>query len=166
MEIDRLIQILSDGGAEFIVIGGWSAILHGSVHVTNDLDVFFSRGSGNVKRLAQALAPYHPRPIDLPEGLPFIWDEATLRNGTNFTLMTDLGRVDLLGEVSGLGSFPEVYAASIPMEKAGREVRVLDLLSLIESKKAAGRVKALLVIPELEALLEAQENEPGEPTDR
>jgi hypothetical protein len=164
MEVDRLIQILSDSSVEFIVIGGWSAILHGSVHVTNDLDIFFARGPGNVKRLAQALAPYHPRPIDLPTDLPFIWDEATLRNGTNFTLITDLGRVDLLGEVSGLGSFTEVYAASIPMEKEGREVRILDLRSLIESKKAAGRVKDLLVIPELEALLEAQD--PGDPAGR
>src|SRR5258708_2271972 len=149
MDIDRLIQVLADAAAEFIVIGGWSAILHGSVHVTNDLDIFFSRRPENVKRLAQALAPYHPRPTDHPAGLPFIWDEAPLRNGTNFALMTNLGRVDLLGEVSGLGSFAEVYAASIPMKKAGREVRVLDLRRLIESKKAAGRVKDLLVIPEL-----------------
>ena len=102
MNFDRAVQALCDAGVEFIIIGGWSAILHGSAHVTSDLGVFFVRGRGNLRRLVEALAPYHPRLADLPEGLPFIWDEATFSNGTIFTLTTELGRIDLLGEVSGL----------------------------------------------------------------
>lgn len=41
MNFETAIQELSDAEVEFIIIGGWSAILHGSAHVTNDLDVFF-----------------------------------------------------------------------------------------------------------------------------
>jgi hypothetical protein len=99
--------------------------------------------------------------VDLPQGLPFIWDEATLRNGTIFTLTTELGRIDLLGEVSGLGSFEEVEAVSLIVDAFGRQVRTLDLRSLIAAKRAAGREKDLLALPELESLLEAQE--PGAP---
>jgi hypothetical protein len=91
MNFETAVQALVDAGVEFIIIGGWSAILHGSVHVTNDLDVFFSRRPDNLRRLVEALKPYHPRPRDVAEGLPFVWDSVTLANGMIFTLNTDLG---------------------------------------------------------------------------
>jgi predicted nucleotidyltransferase len=153
---DTAVRALVDADVEFVVIGGWSAIIHGSRFMTDDLDICYSRKPENLRRLAQALAPYHPRLRGLPEGLPFIWDELTLRNGTVFTLVTDLGDIDLLGEVSGLGSFEEVMACSYEVEAFGRRVRTLDLKSLIKAKRAAGRNKDLTVLPELESLLEAQ----------
>ena len=157
MNIDTAVQTLCDAGVEFVIIGGWSAILHGSASVTSDLDIFFSRKSDNLRRLVQALAPHHPRLRDLPVGLPFIWDQATLRNGAIFTLTTDLGPIDLLAEVSGLGSFEDVLAASVTVDAFDRRVRTLDLKSLIRAKRAAGREKDLRALPELESLLEAEE---------
>ena len=61
MNVEAAIQALADAQVEFVIIGGWSAILNGSVYATNVLDVFFARGSENLRRLAQALAPFHPR---------------------------------------------------------------------------------------------------------
>jgi hypothetical protein len=43
MNYIEAVQALVDGGVEFVIIGGWSAILHGSSYITNDLDVCFSR---------------------------------------------------------------------------------------------------------------------------
>ena len=60
----------------------------------------------------QALAPFHPRLRNLPPPLPFLWEVATLRNSTTTTLDTDLGAIDLLAKVSGLGSYAEILAAS------------------------------------------------------
>jgi hypothetical protein len=60
--------------------------------------------------------------------------------------------------VEGLGSFDEVNASAISVEAFGREVRTLDLVSLIQSKRASGREKDLLVLPELESLVEASED--------
>jgi hypothetical protein len=42
-------------------------------------------------------------------------------------------------------------------EAFGRQVRILNLKSLIKAKRAAGREKDLMMLPELESLLEAQE---------
>ena len=159
MNFEIAVQSLCDAGVEFIVIGGWAAIFHGSAHITNDLDICYSRDKENLRKLATALAPYHPRPRELPEGLPFVWDASTLANGTVFTLTTDIGIVDLLAEVSGIGTYAEAHAASIEVEAFGRRLKTLDLPSLIRSKKAAGRQKDLLVLPELESLLEAGERE-------
>jgi predicted nucleotidyltransferase len=157
MNVEDAVQALVDAGVEFVIIGGWSAILHGSAYSTNDLDVCFSRKAENLRRLARALAPYHPRLRDVPAGLPFIWDEGMLRNGTVFTLDTDLGKIDLLAEVSGLGTFEEVSERSVETDAFERRVLILDLKSLIKSKKAAGRSKDVNLLPELEALLEAEE---------
>ena len=159
MSYEAAIQKLVDSGVEFVIVRGWSAILHGGSFMTRDLGLCYSRRPANLKRLAAALAPYHPRLRDLPQGPPFLWDEVTLRNGTVFTLTTDFGEIDLLAEISGVGNYGQAKANSIPEFSWGREVWTLDLATLIKAKRAAGREKDLRIIPELEALLEAQEPE-------
>jgi len=159
MNFELAIQRLCDADVKFVVIGGWAAIFHGSAHVTNDLDICYSRDRVNLGRLAKALAPYHPRPREFPDDLPFVWDAATLANGTVFRLTTDLGIIDLLAEVSGVGTYAEACAASVEVDAFGRRPRALDLRTLIQAKKAAGRQKDLLTLPELEGLLEAEQNE-------
>jgi len=154
MQFARAIHALCDAQVDFVVIGGLSATLHGSARVTYDLDICYSRTSVNLRRLAAALAPFHPRPRGIPADLPFVFDEAMLRNSTVLTLQTDLGDIDLLAEVAGLGSFEQVTQHSISVEAFQRQVPVLDLRALIQSKRAAGREKDLSVIPELESLLE------------
>ena len=94
-----------------------------------------------------------------PEGLPFVWDAATLANGSTFTLTTDLGIIDLLAEVSGIGTYADARSASVEVEAFGRRLWALDLRALIRAKKAAGRPKDLLILPELEGLLEAAQDD-------
>ena len=84
--------------------------------------------------------------------------------GLNFTLTTDLGDLDLLGEVTGLGSYDTVKAQAEEIELYQYRVWVLTLAGLIHSKEAAGRPKDLRLLPELKALKalreEPHENEP------
>lgn len=157
MKFDQPLRALCDHEVSFVVIGGLSATLHGSAHVTYDLDICYSREAVNLKRLAAALAPFHPRPLGFPADLPFVWDEATLRNSTVLTLTTDMGEIDLLAEVAGIGGWDEVKSRSIVVESFERSISTLDLRSLIQAKRAAGRPKDLMVLPELEGLLEASE---------
>ena len=159
MNFDVAIQRLCDARVEFVVIGGWAAIFHGSANVTNDLDICYSRDKENLRKLAEALAPFNPRPRAFPDDLPFVWDSTTLANSTVFTLITGLGIVYLLAEVSGIGTYEDVLRASVEVEAFDRNVRTLNLQALIQSKKAAGRQKDLLILPELEGLLEAGQDE-------
>jgi hypothetical protein len=73
-----------------------------------NLDIWYSGSDANLRRIAHTLAPFHRRPRDFPESLPFVWDEATIRNGSQFTLIFDLGDIDLLAEVAGVGSYKDV----------------------------------------------------------
>jgi hypothetical protein len=158
MQFEKAIQVLCDAGVDFVVIGGLSASFHGSARVTYDLDICYSRAAPNLRRLGDALAPFHPRPRGFPAGLPFVWDEGTLRNGTIFTLQTDIGEIDLLAEVAGLGAFEEVMRHSMIVEAFERQIATLDLRGLIQAKRATGRDKDLSALAELESLLEAGES--------
>lgn len=155
IDFEATLKMLSERGVNFVVIGGYAATLHGSAYLTRDLRICYERTPENMERLVSALSPpYRPRLRGAPEGLPFVFDMQTLSNGMNFTLATDLGDIDLLGHVSGLGEFPAVALDAISMPLFGGEYRVASLDSLIRSKRAAGRNKDLNVLPELEALKE------------
>jgi predicted nucleotidyltransferase len=151
-ELPEIFKILYDASLEFVVIGGAAMHLQGSAYVTKDVDFCYSRTPDNMKRLATSLAPYHPRLRGAPADLPFTFDARTIAQGMNFTLTTDLGDLDFLGEVTGLGGYKEVKAAADMQIIDGIPVLVLSLSGLIKSKKAAGRAKDLYVLPELEGL--------------
>jgi len=155
MQFDRAIQALCDAQVDFVIVGDLAGPFHGSSYATYLMEFCYARSSANMLRLVAALSPFHTRPRGIPAGLPFIWDEATLRNSTVLTLQTDLGEIDLLAEVAGIGLYEDVKRHSLTVEAAfERRVPVLDLPALIRSKRAAGREKDLSIIPELESLLE------------
>jgi hypothetical protein len=152
-ELGGIIEVLADARVELIVIGGLAAQAHGSARLTQDADFIYRRSPDNIARLAGALEPYHPYLRGAPAGLPFRFDAETIRRGLNFTLTTDLGDLDLLGEMVGGGTYEQVVNHTLELLVFDRTVRVLDLPALIRAKRAAGRPKDLEVLAELEALL-------------
>ena len=154
IKFEPAIKALTEADVEFVIIGGVAISFHSSGYVTKDLNFCYLRTVENLKRIVRAFAPFKPRLRGFPDELPFIWDERTLQNGTNFTLTTTIGEIDMLGEVSGVGNFEEVKKNSVEGEIYGCKVRLLSIEALINAKKAAGRTKDLLVLPELEALQE------------
>lgn len=157
IKLEKIIQLLTDGDVSFVILGGVAATVHGSSYATYDLDICYSRSSENLGRLASCLARIRPQLRGAPQGLPFLWDAETLRRGLNFTLSTDFGDLDLLGEVGGVGPYQAVWEASETAVLYGISCRVLTLDALIRSKRFAGRSKDLPVLTELEAIREAQE---------
>ena len=80
--VEKVLEALTQAGVEFVVVGGVSAVLQGVPVVTQDLDLCYRRTPDNVRRLAEALQPFHPKLRGLPEGVPNVVDEETLRMGT------------------------------------------------------------------------------------
>ena len=157
--VEKLLKALYDQDVEFVIIGGAAAVLQGSAYVTADFDLCYSRTKENLERLGNALASFHPHLRGVPKNLPFKLDADTLRSGLNFTLTTDLGDLDILGEVTGLGGYGEALPFSEELEIFGMRCKVLTLEGLIKSKRAVGRAKDLRLLPELEALLEIRKSQ-------
>jgi len=153
-DFGQLIPLLVNARLEFILVGGAAATAHGSARLTADLDIVYRRTKENVARLVRALAPCRPYPRGAPAGLPFLWEEGTVWNGLNFTRITALGAVDLLGEITGGGGFDELLPHAVTLRLFGVECRCLGLERLIQVKRAAGRPKDFEAIAELEAILE------------
>jgi predicted nucleotidyltransferase len=156
-DFPALLRALAGEHVEFIVIGGMAATVHGSARLTRDLDVVYRRTPENLRRVIAALQEHKPYLRGAPPGLPFVFDERTLRNGLNFTFETTLGDIDLLGEIAGGGGYEALLPHTIEMPLFGVACRCLDLEKLIEVKRAAGRPKDFEAIAELEALLEERE---------
>ena len=154
-----LIRLLVDHQIDFIIVGGAAATAHGSARLTLDLDIVYSRDRHNIERIVRALEPIQPYLRGAPPGLPFEWSVETVTKGLNFTLITTLGALDLLGEIVGGGGYEELKSQTIRIEIAGAECDCLSLERLIEVKRAAGRPKDLEAIAELEQILEDRRQE-------
>jgi len=153
-EYGKLLKLLNDARVEFIVIGGVAGITHGSAQFTKDVDVVYRRTNDNIARIVDAFAGHDPYPRGAPRGLPFIWDVRTIEMGLNFTLVTNLGDIDLLGEVVGGGNYEQLLPYTEVKVVFGQSCHCVTLEKLIALKRAAGRAKDFLAIAELEALLE------------
>lgn len=151
---DELLARLDREGVEYILVGGMAGAAHGAARVTYDLDLVYGRAPENLERLARALAETHAYPRGAPPGLPFRLDAPTLQRGLNFTLKTDLGDLDLLGEITGGGGYEDLRGDSVELEILGHRCLCLGLAKLIEVKRAAGRPRDFEALAELEALAE------------
>lgn len=78
----------------------------------------------------------------------------TLAHGFNFTLTTNLGEIDLLGEITAGGRYADLLPQTIELELFGRRCRCLELEPLIRVKRAVGRPKDFEAVAELELLLQ------------
>lgn len=152
LQAESLLTVLCHADVKFIVIGGMAAVTQGSSYVTADLDVCYQRLPLNYERLSEALHPFNPRLRDAPPDVPFVLDESTLKAGLNFTLTTDLGDLDLFGEVAGLGAYEAAKAYAEEVELYQHCIWVLTLEGLIISKQATGRPKDVRLLAELKAL--------------
>ncbi len=147
-----ILHRLLEHDAAFVIVGGMAAVARGASVVTTDLDLCYDPTPEQRARLIHALADLRPYPRGVTPGLPFVWDERTLRDVPLLTLTTDAGPLDLLPDVPGVGQFADVLAASDRLDVSGLTAPVLNLDALIEAKRALRRPKDLLTLPILEAL--------------
>ncbi len=149
----------SEAEVEFVIVGGIAIRSHGGNYITEDLDVCYSRTNENLKRIASVLSPLNPRPRGMDDKLPYIFDWTTLQHGTNFTLTTTMGDVDLLGEVKGIGIYDNLLEDSITVDLDGFPTRILSIPGLIIAKTAAARPKDEAGLKVLYALQESEQDE-------
>ena len=149
-----LLRRLNEGGVRYVIVGGIAAITHGSLRHTYDLDICAPLDHDNVVRIIRALAGTHPRwrmCPDLPEISP---DNPMLRGLRNLYLVTDLGPLDVLGELPGVGTVEDAERRSEEAHFHGIKCRVIDLDALIAAKSFANRPKDQPALRELEAIRE------------
>ena len=162
VELDHLqiLNTLSHHDVEFVVIGGFAAILYGSTLATDDLDITPAASIDNLRRLAAALADLDAEFLapGLDEPVSAVIDEALLGRMTTLTLRTRAGDLDIaLRPDAPHGTFG--YAQFLPnavLIDLPPEIPVADLDDVIASKEAANRDKDRVRLPELYRLRQAR----------
>lgn len=152
--LSQLLQRLCDADVDFVVVGGFAALLHGSTQVTRDLDVCAVLSSEDVAKLRKALQDLNPTHRLTPQRLSFLTNPDPGVPVRNLYLETELGTVDILSSILGVGDFERVRAGSVEIEIFGRRCRVISVDDLIRAKEALAREKDLLAAKELRAIQE------------
>jgi hypothetical protein len=154
-----LLTRLKDSGLDFVVIGGVCVVFHGGALATFDLDICCAFGEENVRRIASAVADLHPVHRLTANPLPLELSQSAFVDLKNLYLQTDLGKLDCLSEVAGVGDFQSVRQRSVVASFTYGQFRFLDLEALIASKRAVGRERDLAAVRSLLAIKERNEQQ-------
>jgi hypothetical protein len=158
-----IIRVLNEHQVRFVVIGGIAAGVQGAIWATADLHIAYARDRENHERLAAALAELEAEPVELPAGVHVALDVRSLAAGTNWTLMTRFGRLDLLGEPGGGLDYAKL-APRARLIQGEQTYKVASIEDLISMKTAAGRARDIGQVELLRLTAEelARRSEAGE----
>ncbi|OQY06963.1 MAG: hypothetical protein B6I25_02755 [Planctomycetales bacterium 4572_13] len=153
--IDLLTRLVK-AEVRFVLIGGYACIVHGGTLSTVDVDVCCDFTPDNLLRLQRALADLNPVHRMTPQRLPLSLTSENCKKLKNLYLDTDLGQLDCISEVQGLGDFSQVEQMCETIEAEQTRLKVLNRDALIQSKKAMGRPRDREAVRQLEAIKEME----------
>lgn len=163
LRLHSLLQRLTEGGVDFVVIGGVAVILQASPRFTKDLDICYASEQENLDRLGGVLIELGAKLRLADEDLPFVPDGRTLRRTQILTLTTPDGGIDLLVDPDGSPGYPALRRRASEMDVDGIEVRVASIEDLIAMKRAAGRPQDVADIESLEIARRRRRRHPSAP---
>lgn len=152
--IQTLFELLHAHHIDFVLIGGFAGVVYGSSLVTNDIDICCPLSSSYIDKLRTMLKDHRPKHRLTPQRLSFLTTPTDTTNVKNLYLETDLGSLDILSDVLGIGDFNKVKENSHEIQVYGHLCRLLTLDALILSKETLARPKDLASVLELKAIRE------------
>jgi predicted nucleotidyltransferase len=149
-----ILRALREGGVDFILVGGLSAVLNGAPAQTYDVDIVHSREAANVERLTKVLesldAIFRIQPERRIRPAP-----SHLAGAGHLNLITKFGPLDLLGTIGRDLDYRALLPhSSEKIVAEGVTIRVLDLETLIAIKEELGGEKDRAMLPLLRGTLE------------
>lgn len=142
---------LLEAGARFLVAGAHALAVHGVPRATGDLDVWIDRDPRNAERVWGAIVTF---------GAPVEALGISVEDFTKADRVVQLGvpprRIDILTDLTGV-NFESAWPLRVIHRVEGLEVPFLARQTLIENKRATGRLRDLA---DLESLGEPGPSEP------
>jgi hypothetical protein len=153
--LSELMRRLVSSQVEFVLVGGFAAVAHGVTLITRDVDICCRFSETNLMRIQNVFAdlqPVHPSRPDLP--LQLKPEQCSMLE--NLYLKMDLGAIDCLGEVLGIGNYDEVLKNSVEVELPYGNCRILGIDALIRAKEAMNRNHDKITVMFLKKIKEQQ----------
>jgi hypothetical protein len=138
------LNALNETEVRYLLVGGYSVVLHGYSRTTGDMDLWVERSAENYKKLKNAFLKFGMPVFDMTEenflSHP-IWDV--------FTFGTPPVAIDIMVKLEGL-NFEEAFQKAIIFEDDDLKIRAINKIDLIRAKKIAGRAKDINDLENLE----------------
>lgn len=127
-----ILSALQKEGVDYVLIGGFAVVLHGSPRFTEDIDLFIRNNESNLEKLRTALKQvFKDQSID-EITVPEIEQYAVIRYGT-----TDDFYIDIIGNIGEAFSFDDIKSEWIEVQ--GTKIRIATLESLYKLKEKTYR---------------------------
>lgn len=140
-----ILAVLERHRVEYVVVGGYAAVIHGATRPTEDIDITPATTEENLARLAAALAELEARirTDAVPEGLPFSASAGSLRGVRMLNLRTAHGVLDLTFTPAGTSGFDDLRRSATLRALGSIRVRVAALEDVIGPRRppAAARTR-------------------------
>ena len=136
-DFQDFIAALNKNEVRYILIGGYSVILHGYSRTTGDMDLWVERTEGNYLKLSNAFEEFGMPVFHMTEENFLhhpVWDV--------FTFGIPPVAIDLMIKLEGI-DFPSAYNRSVIFKDEDLEIRTIHKNDLIAAKQKAGRSKDL-----------------------
>ena len=153
----KLIERLTKGGVKFVLVGGFAGVVHGCTYVTQDIGICCDFSAANLLALQKALKGLHPVHRMTPRRLKLKLTADSCARFKNLYLDTDIGQMDCLGSIQGLGNYEDVERSSeIRDLGGGLRIHVLTIGALIKARMASNRPRDKEAALQLEAIKKMQ----------
>ena len=129
------IAALNQEEVRYILVGGYSVILHGYPRTTGDMDIWVERTSENYQRVKKAFSVFGMPVFDMTEENFLhhpVWDV--------FTFGIPPVAIDIMIKLEGM-DFADAYSRSVYFKDENLQIRTIHRNDLITAKKIAGRAK-------------------------
>jgi len=157
-QLTEILRRLHDAKVEFSLIGGFASRHYGVTLVTEDVDICTRFTPENLRRIETAFKDFHPRHRLTTNKLPLELTDELCQRLKSMYLTTDLGILDCLGEVAGVGNIDAVLRQSNLRDFPFGQCYVLKIDALMQAKQAVGRPHDLITIAQLKAIKEKMNN--------
>lgn len=127
----EMLQLLSDAGAEYLVVGAYAMAAHGYPRATGDIDILINPTPENAHRVRAALKKFGAPLGELSEA-----DLAT--EDLVFQIGVAPNRIDILTSISGV-TFAEAARDTVMAVVDGQGIPLLSPRLLVRNKEAVGR---------------------------
>ena len=140
----NILEAFDKRNVEYLLVGGYSAIVHGVSRGTGDMDLWVNLTEQNEKKLKEALGDMG-------------FDTSVFKNRSlidilkqqNVTIPSEMP-IELMGNISGNLDFENCLKQAKILDTYYGKIKVLDYQSFIKNKLVSGREKDLKDVKELQ----------------
>lgn len=139
-DFSEFLKLLNSANAEYLLVGGYAVNYHGYARSTGDMDIWIGPSGENPAKVARAL-----------QAFGFAGASAEMLSRPEMVIRMGVPplRLEILTSISGV-DFAACFLSREVADIDGLPVPVIRLADLLRNKRAAGRLKDLADVEELE----------------